>query len=492
MANILLVDDSEITIAIMEAVLREAGHQVDSAGTLAEGMAKLGNGTGHDLVLLDVMLPDGNGLDSIPRIRALPGRPEIIVITSQGDPEGATAAIQEGVWDYIEKGTPADRLAQTITRALEYRASKAGRGPARIVREGIVGDSPQIRASLELLAVAASSEANVLIMGETGTGKELFARALHKSSKRGGGPFVVVDCAALPRDVADSILFGHVKGAFTSADRSHEGLIAKANGGTLFLDELGELPLSLQKAFLRVLQEGTYRQVGGSNELKSDFRVVAATNRDINALVEQNAFRSDLLYRLNVFNLQIPALRLRQGDIRTLTQYFLDLFVAKYELEEKDVARDLLEALEAYPWPGNVRELMNTVEKAAIQARYETKLFAKHLPVHIRQHHARARLHHPQTEPRPEASPEPGPEQLAGAAAAPARESGAPPADLPTWREVRDNAVQQAARGYFPALMKSVRGDMKRASELSGMSVPNLYASLRKHKVTAKKLVYGE
>lgn len=481
MANILLIDDSDITVTIMEAVLREAGHQVDSAGTLAEGLERLGKGHEHDLVLLDVMLPDGNGLSVIPRIRALPGAPEIIVVTSQGDPEGATSAIQDGVWDYIEKGVPADRLSQTIKRALEYRASKGGGVPARIAREGIVGESPQIRASLELLAVAASSEANVLIQGETGTGKELFARALHKASRRGAGPFVVVDCAALPRDVADSILFGHVKGAFTSADRSHEGLIAKADGGTLFLDELGELPLSLQKSFLRVLQEGTYRQVGGSNELKSDFRVVAATNRDINALVEEHAFRSDLLFRLNVFNLQIPALRVRMGDIRKLTQYFLDTFVDKYELEEKGAAKDFLEVLEAYPWPGNVRELMNTVEKAAIQARYEPKLFAKHLPVPIRQHYARARLSPHLAEAGRGRQQEAG---LAGRAE--------PAGDLLPWRELRDQAVANAARDYFPALMKSVRGDMKRASAISGMSVPNLYASLRKYKVTAKKLVYGE
>lgn len=472
MARILIIDDSEITVSIMETVLKKSMHQVDSAGSMSEGLDLLASGPGCDLVLLDVMLPDGNGIQCIPKIKALPNPPEIIIITSRGDPDGASMAIQDGVWDYIEKGAPTDHLHLSISRALEYRALNSTQLRSQVFREGIVGESPQIKAVLDILAVAASSEANVLIMGETGTGKELFARALHKNSARSGGPFVVVDCTALPRDLADSILFGHIKGAFTSADRSHEGLIAKANGGTLFLDELGELPLSLQKSFLRVLQEGTYRQVGGNSELHSDFRVVAATNRNISDLVEQNAFRKDLLYRLNVFTLHIPALRARHGDIQALTRHFLTVFAAKYETEPKDVSKDFLDVLESSPWPGNVRELMNTLEKAVIQARYENKLFAKHLPTDLRQRFTRSRLNRPRQEAR--------------------QNIPAAPSRLLPWKDVRESVVQAAAHEYFLNLMKAVHGDMKKASELSNMSVPNLYASLRKYKVSAKRLVYGE
>jgi two-component system NtrC family response regulator len=490
MAEILVIDDSEITLSIMEAVLSKAGHRVDTAASLAEGRARLESGRAYDLLLMDVMLPDGNGLSCIPQVKALPAPPEIIVITSRGDPDGASVAIRDGVWDYVEKGASTDRLQLSIQRALEYRARKAPQAAPRAARENIVGESPQIRACLDLLAVAASSQANVLIMGETGTGKELFARALHLSSSRRSGPFVVVDCAALPRNLADSILFGHVKGAFTSADRSHEGLIAKAHEGTLFLDELGELPLALQKSFLRVLQEGAYRQVGGAAELRSDFRVVAATNRNIDELAERGAFRSDLLYRLNVFNLHIPALRMRLGDVQALTAHFQALFTARYGMEEKEISRDFLEALGSYPWPGNVRELMNTVEKAVIQARYETKLFAKHLPTNIREHHARARLQQAaeaQAATPPEAQTGWGPK--APAAAAPDPLAGAGPRP---WKEVKEEVLAQAAHAYFLNLMKHVRGDMRLASEVSGMSVPNLYASLRKFRVSAKKLVYGE
>ncbi len=489
MSRILVIDDSEITLSIMEAMITGMGHEMRGATTLAEGMALAAGAPGWDLVLLDVVLPDGNGIRQVPRLKSLPNAPEIIIITAQGDPDGASLAIQEGVWDYLEKGASSDRLRLSVNRALEYRARKARQSSGALPVGGIVGTSAQLQANLELLAVAAHSDANVLITGETGTGKELFARALHQGSKRSQGPFVVVDCASLPRELADSILFGHVKGAFTSADKSHEGLVAQANGGTLFLDELGELPLAQQKNFLRVLQEGVYRQVGGGGELRSDFRVVAATNRDIADMVEQGTFRNDLLYRLNVFALHIPPLRARLGDVPVLARHFLDVFAAKYQTGPKETARDFMEVLEAYSWPGNVRELMNTMEKAVVLARNQEKLYAAHLPTHIRQHHALSMLRQAGSEGGSGAGSGGGREARVAAQELLAQELALP--GLPPWKTRREAVIKEAAREYFLELMRSVQGDMHRASEISDMSVPNLYASLRKYGVSAKRMVYG-
>ncbi len=237
-------------------------------------------------------------------------------------------------------------------------------------RTNIIGKSPAIRNALELVAQAAGSNASVLVMGETGTGKELFARAVHENSVRAGGSFVVVDCGSLPKTLAEGMLFGHEKGAFTGADRSRDGVIRLADRGTLFLDEVAELPLSIQKSFLRVLQERRFRPLGSRKEIESDFRLVAATNQDIDLLAANGRFRKDLLYRLSGFTITLPPLRDRKEDIRDLATHYLDALYNRYRLKPKETAGELFEALALYFWPGNVRESDEDYRRADIFSYY--------------------------------------------------------------------------------------------------------------------------
>ena len=294
------------------------------AATLKEGLEKVKSGA-VDVVFLDVRMPDGNGLEVLPEIQASSGEPEVIISTGYGDADGAELAIKSGAWDYIEKSSSAKAIHLSLTRALQYRKEKKTAIVANAVRVlrrvNIIGDSPQIHACLDMVAQAAVSDINVLITGETGTGKELFAQAIHNNSARAKSSFVVVDCAALPDTLVESLLFGHVKGSFTGADKDREGLIRKADGGTLFLDEVGELPLVLQKAFLRVLQEHRFRPVGSKSEVKSDFRLVAATNRRLETMATEGTFRKDLLYRISVFALDLPPLQERLSDMKRLARF---------------------------------------------------------------------------------------------------------------------------------------------------------------------------
>ena len=282
MAEILVIDDDELLCYMMTAQIRSMGHKVVYAFTLADGLMQI-RSKSFDVIFLDVMLPDGNGLFALTVIKEIPDAPEVIIITSEGDPNGVEIALKGGAWDYIEKPPSLKNLTLPLNRALQYRnekqRAKSSRSPINV--QGIVGASPQLQAAIELLTQAANSDANVLITGETGTGKELFARAIHENSRRKESNLVVVDCASLPETLVESLLFGHEKGAYTGADRAGEGLVSQAHKGTLFLDEVGELPPQMQKAFIRVLQERRFRPLGGKKEISSDFRLVAATNRDL-------------------------------------------------------------------------------------------------------------------------------------------------------------------------------------------------------------------
>jgi two-component system NtrC family response regulator len=270
----------------MESLITRLTHECVSAQTLDSGLRMM-HKKAFDVIFLDVRLPDGNGLDILPDIMALPDPPEVIILTGKGDPDGAELAIRGGVWDYLLKPSSIREISLTLGRALKYHEEKRGRdGDRGLELNGVVGDSPVIKVSFNLLSQAARSETNVLITGETGTGKELFASTIHANSKRKSGNFVVVDCAGLTESLLESTLYGHRKGAFTGAQSDRIGLVKLADGGTLFLDEVGEMPLSMQKAFLRVLQERTFRPVGDTREQTSDFRLVAATNRDLDEMVE--------------------------------------------------------------------------------------------------------------------------------------------------------------------------------------------------------------
>ena len=246
---------------------------------LSDGL-RLAKSNNYDVVFLDVYLPDGNGLDILPSLIAINNPPEVIILTGKGNPDGAELAIQGGVWDYLLKTTSVRDITLTLNRALKYRIEKQGNSSIKELHiKGVVGNCPEIKASLKLAGKAASSDSNVLITGETGTGKELFASIIHKNSSRASGNFVVVDCTSLTESLVESTLFGHLKGSFTGAQLDRQGLIKAADGGTLFLDEVGEMPLSIQKVFLRVLQERQFRPVGAIKEQTSNFRLIAATNQ---------------------------------------------------------------------------------------------------------------------------------------------------------------------------------------------------------------------
>ncbi|MEE4240678.1 MAG: sigma-54-dependent Fis family transcriptional regulator, partial [Desulfopila sp.] len=272
--------------------------------TLKEGVTTAENDA-WDVVLLDIHMPDGNGLEHVPQIVKGRHEPEVIIVTGDGAPDGAERAIHGGAWTYIEKINVIRDLPLHLMRALQYREEKqrARSVPVILKRKNIIGDSEPMQRCFEDLVKAAASDVNVLITGETGTGKEVFARAVHENSARATGNFVVVDCASLPENLIESALFGHIKGAFTGADGSRKGLIKHADKGTLFLDEVGELPPSMQKTFLRVLQERRFRPIGAEREIGSDFRLLAATNRNLEEMVSQGLFREDLLYRLKGLSL---------------------------------------------------------------------------------------------------------------------------------------------------------------------------------------------
>ena len=335
-------------------------------------------------------------------------------------------------------------------------------------RDGIVGSGPRLRDCMDVVAQAANSDANVLIDGETGTGKEIFAWAIHQNSRRAEKNFVVVDCTALPETLVESMLFGHERGAFTGADRSQMGLFKQADGGTLFLDEVGELPLRIQKTFLRILQERKFRPIGGRGEIESDFRLVAATNRSLEDMMEAGTFRGDLLFRLRSFTLSLPALRERPEDIRETAIFHVLRLCEQYGMETKGFSPDFFEALKAHDWPGNVRELVQSLERAVAAARYEPTLFLRHLPTSIRVSVTQAAIGNNS------AAKEAGGDLGRG--------DGEP---FPHLKE----HLESIERQYLEQLMKRVNGNVAEACSTSGLSRTRLYVRLKKFGIRTVKTV---
>jgi two-component system NtrC family response regulator len=465
-AHVLIIDDDEMMCDMLSTMVRQMGHSATCASTLQEGL-RVSVSKDIDVVFLDVLMPDGSGLDVLPRIREAPSSPEVIIITGFGDPDGAELAIKNGAWDYLEKPSSIKAMTLPLVRALQYRKEKKARkSPVVLNREGIVGNSPSMMVCIDIVAQAANSDANVLITGETGTGKELFAYAIHNNGPRAGKNFVVVDCAALPETLVESMLFGHEKGAFTGADRAQDGLIKQADGGTLFLDEVGELPLSMQSSFLRVLQERRFRPIGGKQEIRSDFRLVVATNRDLDQMVKEGQFRKELLFRLRSFTIELPPLREHPEDIKELVLYYTAKICERYGTETKGFSPDFFEALDAYDWPGNVRELVNTLERAIAAARQDPILFPKHLSPHIRINVAKTSLR--------KGTPV-GSGQREGDTAL--------FAELPPLRDFRESALSEVEQNYLRDLMTRTGGIIKEACKISGLSRPRLYALLKKYHI---------
>jgi two-component system, NtrC family, response regulator len=467
MANILVIDDDRLVLDSLRQVIEKMGHTASSASSIAEAL-RTARSQAFDIVFCDVRMPDGSGLDILPEIRAVSPAPEVIIITGFGDPEGAELAIKNGAWDYVEKPLSVKDVMLTIERTLQYRERKqAVATPVALKIDGIVGGSPKLRACLDALAQAACSEANVLISGETGTGKELFAWAIHKNSARADQNFVVVDCAALPETLVESTLFGHLRGAFTGADKPRDGLIKQADGGTLFLDEIGELPLSIQKAFLRVLQEHRFRPVGGGQEVGSDFRLIAATNRRLEDMVRSDHFREDLLFRIRTLVIDLPPLRETKEDIRDLVVFYVVKFCEQYGVPMKTFSPEFHEVLLAYDWPGNVRELIQALEKAIVSAKDEPVLFPKHLPEHIRIQLARASVLRRKV-------PKPVPtEEAPGGTENPVK-----------LKDFREAVFVSAEKDYLTSLMQNAAGNIGQACRISGLSRSRLYTLLKKYQIS--------
>lgn len=463
MPKVLIIDDDRVFCDMLSLRVKQMGLEVACALTLKEGLAEVVS-TAFDIVFLDVRMPDGSGLEILPQVKATPSTPEVIIITGQGDADGAEIAIKNGAWDYIEKPSTMQQMVLPLSRALQYREEKlAKRPPLVLKRDNIVGNSPLMSSCLDLLAQAAGGVANVLITGETGTGKELFAQAIHENSDRDGRRFVVVDCTALPESLAESMLFGHVKGAFTGAHRTRDGLIRQADGGTLFLDEVGELPLNTQKTFLRVLQEHRFRPIGSKEEVESHFRLISATNRDLDKMAVEGSLRQDLLFRLRAFAIRLPPLRERREDIKDVVLYHTAKLCERDGLAMKGFSPEFFDALSAYDWPGNVRELVNTLESALNAARQENILFPTHLPVHIRVRMVRNAF---EKETRPLSA---------------TTETALRPTTFPAMKTLRETAVAAAERQYLEELMALTEGNINEACRISQLSRTRFYALLRKH-----------
>lgn len=366
--RLLVVEDKESLRRLLVTALSEEGYEVASAEDVAGARARLAEGR-FAAVLSDLKLPDGSGLDVLAAARAAAPTAPVIVLTGFGSVATAVEAMKRGAYDFLEKPVEIDDLARLLERALGTEED-AGAVPAFAPPGAppIVGRHPRLRAALHLLERVAPTESTVLLTGESGTGKELFARALHALSPRCAGPFVALNCAAIPETLIENELFGHEKGAFTGADRRRSGRFELAASGTLFLDEIGELGSAVQGKVLRVLEERSFERVGGGATLRADVRLVAATNRDLEAMASAGTFRSDLFFRLAVFPIELPALRERATDIAPLARHLLDRLAERHRLPPLSLAQDALQLLEKEPWPGNVRELGNVLERAAILA----------------------------------------------------------------------------------------------------------------------------
>jgi two-component system NtrC family response regulator len=473
MPRILVIDDDTIVCETIESLLSRLQYQSRSAHTLEQGLQLLA-AEEFDVVFLDVRLPDGNGLEALPRIRSHENSPEVIILTGEGDPDGAELAIQGGVWDYLVKPTPIKQTTLTLNRALQYRQEKLNKQaapPVALNLDGVVGSSERIRESFDIVARAASTDTNVLITGETGTGKELFARTIHRNCVRAGGPFVVVDCASLTETLIESTLFGHKKGAFTGAEADQEGLAKLADGGTLFLDEVGEMPLSLQRSFLRFLQERTFRPVGGTQEVKSDFRLISATNRDLDAMVERGEFRKDLLFRLKTLHVVLPPLRQRLTDLKPLAMYYIDKLCEQYNVPNKGFSSDFFTLLARHDWPGNVRELFNVLERAFVASGLESMLYAMHLPQDLRIKAAKAHLLREQ--------PDELPARGQTGCARNQQDADGLPCPLPDMRSFK----HMMERKYLESVIARHKGDLPAILETSGLSRSHFYALLKKNNI---------
>ena len=463
MASILVVDDDPIFCVPFVSFMEKLGHQCRTAHHFSKGVELAGEYY-FDIVFLDVVLPDASGLEGISLFMDSHSFPEIIIITGKSDISGAETALENGAWDYLEKPLSYDKLKLTLKRALQFRKNKIETDAREWMKsDAIIGQSIKLKKCLDIAAKAAKTDGNLFITGETGTGKGLMAQAVHFNSSRANDKFIIVDCTNLPDNLVESLLFGHKKGSFTGAVDNSEGLIGQAHGGTLFLDEIGDLPPGGQKSILRVLQDKTFRPIGSKVEQTCDFRIISATNKNLEKMVVNGSFRKDLYYRLVTYHIHIPPLRERLEDIKELTRHYIENICEQMSIQSKDVSQDFIETLMVYNWKGNVRELISVLHSAIANALNESRLNPYHLPVAVRIYCRRKTWEKKQNRNFEEMLPE-------------------SEADFPTLKDFRYMNESQ----YLDALVSLSGGKVDRACRLAGISRSGLYHLLEKHEKKLK------
>src|SRR2546428_958226 len=392
--RVLIIDDERPVLMTLEALLKRHGYQVDTAPTAAQGLKVL-KSKSPTLVLLDLKLPDADGLEMLERIKSELPKVQVIILTAHDSLHNAIESIKRGAYHFISKPYAPEELLSLVEKALEKQSLLRETQKLREKTEELekrlaiaemrftpVFKSKSMQEIEELINAMAPSEANVLITGESGVGKEVIANLIHHRSRRSERPMVKLNCAAFPQTMIEGELFGYVKGAFTGAMNDFPGMIAEADGSTLFLDEISDMPIDLQTRFLRVLQEREFRPLGSTRVLKADFRVIAATNRPIAQALSENRLRSDLYYRLNTFQIEVPPLRERKQDIPPLVTFFVKQFAVQLGKPEPEISSEAFQKLLDYAWPGNVRELQNAMEYAVVLAR-QNLIGVKELPTEV-------------------------------------------------------------------------------------------------------------
>jgi len=456
--HVLIIDDERPVLMTLEALLKRHGYQVDTAPTATQGL-KLVKSKPPKIVLLDLRLPDADGLEMLDRIKTELPKVQVIILTAHDSLHNAIESIKRGAYHFISKPYAPEELLSLVEKALETQfllreavelREKTERLEKRLeiaeARPTPIFKSKPMQEIEELIDAMAPSDANVLIVGESGVGKEVIANTIHARSRRAGQPVVKLNCAAFPQTMIEGELFGYVKGAFTGAMHDFPGMIAAANGGTLFLDEISDMPTDLQTRFLRVLQEREYRPLGSTQTMKADFRAIASTNRPIAQALAENRMRSDLYYRLNTFQIEVPPLRKRKEDIPPLIAQFLKQFSQQLGKPEPNISPDAFQKLLDYSWPGNVRELQNAIEYAVVLAR-QGLIDVKELPAEIQLPTALQQT-----------------------------ELGAlPRSGVQSLDDVERNAILQA--------LAECRGNKKKAAELLGIQRPTLYNKMKRYAI---------
>jgi DNA-binding NtrC family response regulator len=456
--RVLIIDDERPVLMTLEALLMRHGYHVDTAPTASQGL-KLIRSKSPTLILLDLQLPDADGLETLDRIKTEVPQIQVIILTAHDSLHNAIESIKRGAYHFISKPYAAEELLSLVEKALEKQfllreaeelREKTEQLERRLemaeARPTLIFKSKPMQEIDELINAMAPSDANALIVGESGVGKEIIANAIHARSQRAGKPMVKLNCAAFPQTMIEGELFGYVKGAFTGAMQDFPGMIAAADSGTLFLDEISDMPAELQTRFLRVLQEREYRPLGSTQTMKADFRAIASSNRPIAQALSENRLRSDLYYRLNTFQIEVPPLRKRKQDIPLLIAAFVKQFAQQLGKPEPDISPEAFQKLLDYSWPGNVRELQNAIEYAVVLAR-QGVIGVKELPTEI---------------------------QLPPALQQ-AEIAGLPRAGVQTLDDVERTAIIQA--------LAECHGNKKKAAELLGIQRPTLYNKMKRYAI---------